>query len=233
MAGLDECCSHVGAVLWATWTTSRMYGARTCTDVGNRWLLPAYVKDIPYLPVSDMDFTSAKKKKELLLEKQVTPTATRELPPQRPTNNTTSPEEQAKFCRMIVQSNSKPAILSLVSPFSDLFVPKSTEMPTPLPQKFYNENYVCLDYDSLVAKYDSACSITVTENQCKAIEMNTRKQSASPVRYNQRAGRITASKLNAVCHIKPNKPSVSLVNSICYPEANKCSAVATTWDINN
>jgi hypothetical protein len=51
--------------------------------------------------------------------------------------------------------------------------------------------------------------------------------------FKQRAGRITASKLKAACRTKLHKPSSSLINSICYPEANKIYNAATSWGLNN
>ena len=66
----------MGAVLFAVEAGVRVRDATTCTKEQNKWLLPSHVREIPYLPVSEMDFTSAKKKHELMVEKQVTPKAT-------------------------------------------------------------------------------------------------------------------------------------------------------------
>ena len=62
MAGLCEACSHVGAIVFAVEAGIRMRDSSTCTQEKSRWIMPGYVKEIPYLPVSEMDFTSAKKK---------------------------------------------------------------------------------------------------------------------------------------------------------------------------
>lgn len=77
MAGLCEACSHVGAILFAVEAGVRMRDSSTCTQEKNKWMLPSHVREIPYLPVSEMDFTSAKKKHDLLLEKQITPMTAR------------------------------------------------------------------------------------------------------------------------------------------------------------
>lgn len=58
---------------------------------------PSYMKEIPYLPVSEMDFTSAKKKHELMVEKQVTPMATRSNPGIQITNTCPNPRRAENF----------------------------------------------------------------------------------------------------------------------------------------
>ena len=117
MAGLCEGCSHVGAVLFAVEAGVRIRDATTCTQETNKWLLPSHVREIPYLPVSEMDFTSAKKKHELMVEKQVTPMATRSNPGIQ-TTRTPAPtsEEQKSFFSSISGTAVKPAVLSLVTP---------------------------------------------------------------------------------------------------------------------
>ena len=43
-------------------------------------MLPDHGREIPFLPVCDMDFTSAKKKYDLMVEIEVTPSGTRPDP---------------------------------------------------------------------------------------------------------------------------------------------------------
>ena len=98
MAGLCEGCSHVGAVLFAVEAGVRIRDSTTCTQEKSKWLLSSHVRDIPYLPVSEMDFTSAKKKHELMIEKQVTPMAARSNPGvQTMRTPAPTPEEQKFF----------------------------------------------------------------------------------------------------------------------------------------
>ena len=75
----------------------RISDSTTCTQEKNKWLLPSHMKEIPYLPVSEMDFTSAKKKHELMVEKQVTPMATRSKPGIQITNTCPNPRRAEKF----------------------------------------------------------------------------------------------------------------------------------------
>ena len=62
MAGLCEACSHVVAALFAEESGFRIRDSTTCTQEKSKWMLPSHVREIPYLPVCDMDFTFAKKK---------------------------------------------------------------------------------------------------------------------------------------------------------------------------
>ena len=71
MAGLGEACSHIGAVLFYLETYTKMYGEKTCTELKCQWVIPAYQKDIPYLPVKHLDFSSAERK-----QKQINATVT-------------------------------------------------------------------------------------------------------------------------------------------------------------
>ena len=71
MAGMCEACSHVGAILFAVETAVRMRDSVTYTGEKGVWLMPAYVKEVPYMPVSKMDFSSANTKHSKLVEKQV------------------------------------------------------------------------------------------------------------------------------------------------------------------
>lgn len=61
----------------------------------------------------------------------------------------------------------------------------------------------------------------------KNVEKLTREQVLSKEWFMYRSGRITASKMKAACHTDPANPSVSLVNSICYPMKYRFSNQAT------
>ena len=47
--------------------------------------------------------------------------------------------------------------------------------------------------------------------------------------FKLRCGRITVSRLRAVLHTNPSKPSKSLIKQICYSEAFRFSSKATCW----
>jgi len=61
------------------------------------------------------------------------------------------------------------------------------------------------------------------------VEEHTREQSKSRVWFEQRAGRITASKLREALHTSYLQPSVSLIKAICYPEQQKFTSTACQY----
>ena len=63
----------------------------------------------------------------------------------------------------------------------------------------------------------------------QAVEKETRKQSKTALWFKYRAGRVTASRMKAVCHTDVTNPAQSLVKSICYPEAFNFTSKQTSW----
>ena len=230
MAGLSKACSHVGALLFALETTVRMRGSLTCTQEKSKWIMPGYVKEIPYIPVCEMDFCSSKTKHRLLLEQQKTPSAS--LPPtvHLGPNKTpsTSKEEQLEFFKNITECLTKPVVLALVPELNNSYIPDTaTSLPKPMGTLF-NQDYMNLSMDALSVKCKEI-ALGLTEAECKSIETETRGRSSSPVWFQQREGRITASRFKAACHTNPDKPAKSLIKGICYPQAHKFSSKATRW----
>ena len=72
MAGQGECCSHIASVLFYIEAWNRVNEKLSCTQVKCSWLMPKAVEEVPYAPVSDIDFRSAKKLKHNLDQKPVT-----------------------------------------------------------------------------------------------------------------------------------------------------------------
>ena len=71
--------------------------------------MPSYVKEIPYIPVCEMDLSSAKKRYSTLGEQgSVTPDHR-----ERANVQATTAEEQANFFEIISMCGIKPAILSI------------------------------------------------------------------------------------------------------------------------
>ena len=67
MAGLGEKCTHISSVLFYLEALARLYGtSKTCTAEACKWIIPSYQKEVQYLPIKDIDFTSARGKKRTL-----------------------------------------------------------------------------------------------------------------------------------------------------------------------
>ena len=56
VAGLGETCSHVASLLWAIEAGVRMRDSMTVTQKKDYWILPPSLKDVPYAPLSQIQF---------------------------------------------------------------------------------------------------------------------------------------------------------------------------------
>ena len=90
-------------------------------------------------------------------------------------------KELQSLYRDIAAAASKPALLSLVSGFSDEYVPLSEIGVPPKPlTDLYSADYMDLAHPDLLVKCEEICStVTVTSEGARNIEENTRGQSSS------------------------------------------------------
>ena len=73
MAGQGETCSHVGAVLYWLETHVRIREETACTSKENTWMMPTPVKDILYLMLKEIEFTTAETKMKCSEKPSVSP----------------------------------------------------------------------------------------------------------------------------------------------------------------
>ena len=64
MAGLEESCRDVAAVLFALDAAVRIRSSKSCTDEKAYWLSPSSLNKAPYSIVGEIDFTSPKSKRK-------------------------------------------------------------------------------------------------------------------------------------------------------------------------
>ena len=233
MAGLGETCTHVAAVLFYLEAAARIQGNQTSTQRKCEWIMPSFQKNVQYLPVKDMDFTSAKAKKRKLDDAIDTDTATMKIHQDSPQQmSAVTPANVADidaFYDTLGSCGTKPAMLSLVPKYSSSYVPKRMlgAFPQPLPM-LHKPVYMELEYHELLKVCESV-TVEVTEEMALAVEKETRLQSNSKLWFKYRAGRVTASRMKAACHTDPANPSQSLVKTICYPELFCFSSKQTAW----
>ncbi|XP_048582277.1 uncharacterized protein LOC125561824 [Nematostella vectensis] len=231
MAGLSEACSHIGALLFAVQAGARMLSSTTCTQEKGKWIMPSYVKEIPYMPVSEMDLTSAKR-----LRKQIDEPETVKLTSikQRSDIEMPSVEERTDFYNEL-SGHCKSAILSLIPTHNTLYMPHEVnqDLPKTVIEQIQLKYSTYKIFDAIQQIDEVFECLTVSDKEAEAIESTTRDQSDSKLWFSQRAARITASKFKACCSTNPEFPSRSLVKVICYPEAHKFSSAATKWGIDN
>lgn len=131
MAGQGECCSHIASVLFYIETWNRINEKLTCTQVKCTWLLPTAVKEVPYAPIADIDFCSAKKLKRNLDETMNNLTTTKGSTGSHSSEVAkvaASVPDEAELMNFYAELNSwktKAAALSLIYPFSGAFVLKA------------------------------------------------------------------------------------------------------------
>ena len=91
-----------------------------------------------------------------------------------------------------------------------------------------------MKYDKLLEACESVfMSLTVTDEMAMNVEKETRAQFKSSLWFQHRAGRVTSSRVKAVCHTNTANPAQSLVKSICYPLELSFSSKETEWGKNN
>ena len=234
MAGLGEVCSHVGAMLFAVEAAVKLRDSQTVTQEKAYWLLPTGLTKVEYKRVRDIDFTGAMTKKRKMDGEIENPgEAVRMSRKSKKVPNILPPSSQEVtiFFQSLHKSGTKPAILSLINEFADDYVPQSTskQFPTVL-SELYDENCLKMNKDELLNHCANIAErITVTEEQAIEVERTTQSQAKSRNWHRFRTGRVTASRLKAVCKTSIESPSENLLKSICYSNQAKFSNNATRW----
>ena len=228
MAGLGETCTHIASVLFYLEAVARLQGKQTSTQNKCEWIIPSYLRKVEYLPVKNIDFTSARKQKRNLDEAINAVEEDVQVQTIFSRDQSFNPDLNA-FFNDLSSAGSRPAILSLVPSYCSAYVPKRLLPTFPEPLSFlHRSDCMTMEYHELL-KACEAVEITVTKEMSNAIEEETRNQANSKLWYKYRAGRITASKMKAVCHTKSADPAQSLVKSICYPESFCFTSEQTKW----
>lgn len=172
MAGLAETCSHVAAILYWLETAVRLNEETTCTSKPKSWLplsMPVACHQVPYVTMEELEQMSSHKKRNSV-------SVSSDIIGQAPTQD----ELEELYMDLSKVSDRKPAILSLISPYSDRFIQSSDHLP-PLLLDLYDPKNLHLSYDQLVKKYNNISGKTKNRQWFK-----------------YRTGRITASQLHQV-----------------------------------
>ena len=198
------------------------------TQVPCQWLMPSAVSKVPYAELKEIDFTASATKKRRL-DERISGLTTQSTPAKPRSAYGPSTDQINTFYERLHASRTKPAILSLVSPYSNEYVPKKPvlNLPNTLAQ-LYSEQLSNLSFSDLLKKADEVFKdISCSKEQAFNVEEATREQRNSEVWAKMRSGRITASNFYNICHTDPAKPSVSLIKQICY--GSKFQSAATDW----
>ena len=153
--GAVKSCSHVVSVLFYIEAWTRIRGKLSCTEVKCTWLLPSFVKEVPYAKMRFINLISARKLKADLDEKieklgenrEATSSTSsgRKVTVQVPTQT-----EMDNFYANLNKSRFKPVALSLIEPYSSQFVSQGRSIPA-IPDLFDDEN-LKMSYIDLLKK---------------------------------------------------------------------------------
>ncbi len=238
MAGLGEACTHVGSILFYLEASTKINQGTTCTQQKCTWVIPSYQKEIPYLPVKDVDFTCAKRKREefdssicseqSLVNSETVPTSSWSGTCSYSRAVCKHPKLELFFSKL-AESDSKPGILSVIDKYSDAYIPKTKRPSFPKPlQQLFHMKYLSYIYTELL-EVCSSIEVAVTPAMADLVEMETRDQANSKLWFTYRAGRVTASKMKSVCCTDSASPSQSLIKVLVYPEAFRFTSKYTAW----
>ena len=174
MAGLGETCSHLATLLWAIESGVRHRDSLTVTQRKAYWVIPNAVKQVTYAPVREISFIGKKWSRSILSSSASSSSVSRSPSPS-PVSHTvqvTSPtdEEIGSFYKSLGELSTKPAILSLVDPYSDNYVPKFVSEQCLL--NLLKPEYLQYSYGDLL-QVATSCRITVTAEEIEAVEKIT------------------------------------------------------------
>ncbi len=243
MAGLGETCSHVASVLWAIESGIRSRDSLTVTQKKAYWVIPHAIKQVPYATVNEISFVGKKKSQKLLFNTPTPSPSANQLSPSAPSVASTSTgecstkrppltpsqEEVSVFFASLASTSKHPAILSLIEPYSDKYVPSSLHEALPMClSELKKPDYLEYSYSQLL-KVARETPICLTMDQVQAVESKTKLQAKTPLWFRMRTGRVTASLFKRVSCTDPASPSISLLMLICHPELNRFKTAVTSW----
>ncbi|XP_059174981.1 uncharacterized protein LOC131955049 [Physella acuta] len=222
MAGLGESCSHIGALLFAIEAGCRLQDNVSTTQKTCQWILPPSLQKVPYLAVADVNFDTPEAKKKKLDKQPTINTSVIEKQTQ------SAPLDKDTFLEELSKISCASAILSILPKHTYTFRASQTTLPSPLTSLF-DPKHINLSYTQLVAVGNSLRWEHFNEVSRQAIEAATRDQSHSKEWFRQRAGRITASRMQACCNTNLAQPSMCLVKQICYPQQQTFQSPGMRW----
>ena len=222
MAGLAETCSHVGTLLHWIEAAIQIQDSTSCTSKANQWIMPKSMKAVPFLQLSEIDFSAPKRQKlsSITNENPTSSFSCKITPP--------SEDQIQRFFHELSKDKCKSIVLSVTEPFSKEFVCSMDHLPRVL-QGIYRPAYLEKDFSELLSIAESFLNDRVTPQMVINLTQLTQGQSNSRMWYRYKAGRVTASQFRQILHTNPNQPSLSLLKAICYPESYKFSTQATSW----
>lgn len=207
MAGLGEVCSHITALLYAANHAAELKKTISCTDVKSVWPVPSQSGTQP-MEVASMDWGKVVEEKNVI-----------DCPPIE--NN-----EMIDMLQDLENSDYQAAIMRIIEPFASKISKESVTLPVFF--NVYDKKHEKKSLEDLIL-LGKTFKMEIDRNMALEIESRTQEQRKSAEWYRQRIGRVTASIFKNVCNTTIEKPSLSLIKLICYPQ--NISTRAMKWGI--
>ena len=237
MAGVGETCTHVGALLFKIEATVRCREVKTVTDKPAYWILPSNVNKVHAAVGHQINYTSAassRKSLNRLLDGETDIRPGLRTCASKSSIPSPTPLEMKNFYADLHKAGGKAAVLSVLPEYCEEFrdpVQPATKLKSLLSLR--DSSMDGCEYALLEQHCQSLKSqAEVSAKQAEQIERCTRKQQKSSLWFAARAGRITASKMHAVCATNIMSPALSTVKNVCYPK-NTCTTADMIWGITN
>ena len=230
MAGLGEACSHVAAVLFTAEANTQSKQQFSSTSLPCSWL-PTSFQFVNFSKVAEIDFKtpSMKRKLSLLSDCDEGPSEQKKLYTAQIPKPTES--ELNQFFVNLSKIEGKPVLLTHTPGFSDAYIPVThlPNFPKPLTDLF-DADAMALSYPELLQHCEELYNnYVITADQAELVQKNTQQQAKSKVWFQQKSGRVTASRLKSVISTDVSQPSLSLVKAICYPDAHQFYSAACSY----
>lgn len=118
------------------------------------------------------------------------------------------------FLAEIEKANPSAVILTVMQPFAAQRKTKTIENLPQTLDKLFDPIYQNYSLDNLRSLN---VDLSISKEEQNAVEKKTANQSNSNSWFKYKAGRITASNFKSACRTSIDRPSLSLIKSICYP----------------
>ena len=127
----------------------------------------------------------------------------------------------------------KLAILADIPPYSEQYIPEIVKDPSVwIASQLRVENHSSKTKHEILLECDKLINgniLEVSSELIDKIEKRTKGQYNNKEWYEYRSGRVTASNMKRVCKTSIDKPSKSVVNTVCYPRSSSISSEACNW----
>ena len=144
-----------------------------------------------------------------------------------------TPEQINQLHVRLSKTDGKPVVLSHTEGFSDPDIPMNKLMGFPAPlMDLFDSDAMKLSFPELIEKStDVYDDYAISCDQLSRVEENTHEQANSRIWFQQRSGRVTASKLKRAIATDPSKPSHSLIKSTCYSDLQSFKSAACKYGV--